>query len=172
MRSESTGRWRRSPASASRDRWCSRKASRSWSGRFDRLTSKQEARRSVGVPENRTVLVTVGKVIPVKRLEWLMEVVRQLPAVEAMVVGGFTEEHYSDQYYRTLLAAYPDIRDRVHFTGEVTWDQGPTYLAAADIFVFPSKFEGMPNALLEAMAAALPVVVSDIPPHRQLIQTV
>ncbi len=114
--------------------------------RFDRLRSKQEARRSVGVPENRTVLVTVGKVIPVKRLEWLMEVVRQLPAVEAMVVGGFTEEHYSDQYYRTLLAAYPDIRDRVHFTGEVTWDQVPTYLAAADIFVFPSKFEGMPNA--------------------------
>src|SRR5256712_11840564 len=99
-----------------------------------------------------------------------MEVVRQLPAVEAMVVGGFTEEHYSDQYYRTLLAAYPDIRDRVHFTGEVTWDQVPTYLAAADIFVFPSKFEGMPNALLEAMAGALPVVVSDIPPHRELIQ--
>ena len=99
-----------------------------------------------------------------------MEVVRRLPGVEAMVVGGYTEEHYSDEYYRTLLVAYPDIRDRVLFTGEVTWGQVPTYLAAGDIFVFPSKFEGMPNALLEAMAAALPVVVSDIPPHRELIQ--
>src|SRR3989441_12191341 len=99
-----------------------------------------------------------------------MEGVLQLPAVAAIVVGGFTEEHYSDQYYRTLLASYPDIRDRVHFAGEVTWDQGPTYLAAADIFVFPSKFEGMPHALLEAIASGLPVVVSDIPPHRQLIQ--
>src|SRR5206468_1040278 len=64
----------------------------------------------------------------------------------------------------------PDIRDRVTFTGELTWDQVPTYLAVGDVFVFPSKFEGMPNALLEAMAAALPVVVSDIPPHRELIQ--
>src|SRR5437899_1511894 len=99
-----------------------------------------------------------------------MEVVRQLPAVEAMVVGGYTEEHYSDQYYRTLLASYPDIRDRVHFVGEVTWDQVPTHLAAADIFVFPSKFEGMPHALLAAMASGLPVVVSDVPPHRELIQ--
>jgi len=138
--------------------------------RFDQLLSKEEARHSVGVPEGRPLLVAVGKVIPVKRLEWLMEVVRRLPAVEAVVVGGYTEEHYSDEYYRTLLAAYPDIRDRVHFVGEVAWDQVPTYLAAADIFVFPSKFEGMPNALLEAMAAALPVVVSDIPPHRELIQ--
>ncbi len=138
--------------------------------RFDQLRSKKEARRSVGIPEGRTLLVTVGKVIPVKRLEWLMEVVRRLPGVEAMVVGGYNEQHYSDEYYRWLLAAYPDLRDRVHFTGEVTWDQVPTYLAAGDVFVLPSKFEGMPNALLEAMAAALPVVVSDIPPHRELIQ--
>ncbi len=138
--------------------------------RFDHLPSKEEARRSAGVPEGRTLLVTVGKVIPVKRLEWLMEVVRHVPGVDAMVVGGYAEEHYSDEYYRTLLAAYPDIRDRVLFAGEVTWDQVPTHLAAGDIFVFPSKFEGMPNALLEAMASALPVVVSDIPPHRELIQ--
>jgi glycosyltransferase involved in cell wall biosynthesis len=138
--------------------------------RFDQLTSKAAARHSLGIPDGRTLLVTVGKVIPVKRLEWLMEVVRRVPGVDAMVVGGYTEEHYSDQYYRTLLATYADIRDRVTFTGEVTWDEVPTYLAAGDIFVFPSKFEGMPNALLEAMAAALPVVVSDIPPHRELIQ--
>jgi len=138
--------------------------------RFDQLPSKEEARHSVGVAEGRTLLVSVGKVIPVKRLEWLMDVVRRLPGVEAMIVGGYREEHYSDEYYRTLLVAYPDIRDRVRFTGEVTWDQVPTYLAAGDIFVFPSKFEGMPNALLEAMAAGLPVVVSDIPPHRELIQ--
>jgi len=138
-------------------------------GRFEHLPSRDEARRRTGLPEKRTLLVTVGKVIPVKRLEWLLEVVRRLSGVEAVIVGGYTEEHYSDQYYRTLLATYPEIRDRVHFMGEVTWDQVPTYLAAADIFVFPSKFEGMPNALLEAMAAGLPVVASDIPPHRELI---
>src|SRR5207245_5658580 len=103
-------------------------------------------------------------------LEGLMEVVRRVPGVDAMVIGRNSEEQYGGGYYRTRLATYPDLRERVTFTGEVTWDQVPTYLAAGDIFVFPSKFEGMPNALLEAMAGALPVVVSDIPPHRELIQ--
>src|SRR2546426_11549302 len=98
-----------------------------------------------------------------------MEVVRRVPGVDAMVIGGYSEEHYSDGYYRTLLATYPDLRERVTFTGEVTWDQCPTYLAAGDIFVFPSKFEGMLNALLVAMAGALALVVPDTPPRRDLI---
>src|SRR3989442_7831586 len=68
------------------------------------------------------------------------------------------------------MGTYPVRRNGLSFTGEVPWVQVPTYLAAGDISVFPSKFEGMPNALLEAMAGALPVVVSDIPPHRELIQ--
>ncbi len=41
-------------------------------------------------------------------------------------------------------------------------------LAAADIFVFPSRFEGLPGALIEAEAAGLPVVCSDIPNNREV----
>jgi glycosyltransferase involved in cell wall biosynthesis len=51
---------------------------------------------------------------------------------------------------------------------------GPTrdvrpYLWAADAFVFPSQREGMPNAVLEALATGLPLVLSDIAPHRELL---
>ena len=137
---------------------------------FDQLPERMDARRLLGLPEGRPLLAFVGKVIPVKRVEWLLEVLRRLPDVNAVVVGGYTEDHYGDAYYRELMQTYSDVRDRLTFAGEVVWDRVPDYLAAADVFVFPSKFEGQPNAVLEAMAAGLPVVASDIPAHRELIR--
>jgi len=138
--------------------------------KFEQLPSKTEARRSRGLPQDRTILAFVGKVIPVKRIEWILEVVRRTPGALAVVVGGYTEPFYRDAYYRRLQARYPNVLDRVIFTGEVLWPEVAEYLAAADIFLFPSRFEGLPNAVMEAMASGLPVVASDIPPHHELIQ--
>ncbi|MBT5492747.1 glycosyltransferase [bacterium] len=45
----------------------------------------------------------------------------------------------------------------------------PELLLASDIFIFPSRWEGLPYALLEAMAASLPVIVSDLPQIVELI---
>src|SRR5207244_1912357 len=59
---------------------------------------------------------------------------------------------------------------RTHFIGEVPWDHVPSYLAASDVFVYPSPWEGSPNAVIEAMAAGVPVVVSDIAAHREIIE--
>src|SRR6266704_372161 len=103
--------------------------------KFDDLPTKEEARRMRGLPEDGTLF-------------------------EYIVTGGYSEEHYGDRYYRALLAAYPDVRSRTHFIGEVPWDYVPSYLAAADVFVYPSPWEGSPNAVIEAMAAGLPAVVS------------
>ena len=60
------------------------------------------------------------------------------------------------------LAEQEGIFDAVRMPGYVP-DMG-TYLQAADLFVLPSDYEGMPNALIEAMAAGLPCIATDCPP--------
>lgn len=56
---------------------------------------------------------------------------------------------------------------RVHFTGNVP-DTRP-YLAASDAYIATSKAEGMPVSVIEALALRLPVVLSDINPHREIL---
>jgi glycosyltransferase involved in cell wall biosynthesis len=46
----------------------------------------------------------------------------------------------------------------------------PALLAAADVLVFPSRFEGLPGVLIEAEAAGLPIICSDIPNHREVVE--
>jgi glycosyltransferase involved in cell wall biosynthesis len=57
---------------------------------------------------------------------------------------------------------------RIRFGGQV--DDVTSYLRAADFFVSASRAEGLPNAVLEAMACGLRVVLTDIGPHRELLQ--
>lgn len=61
-----------------------------------------------------------------------------------------------------------DIADRIEFYGVV--DNVVDYLAKTDIFVLPSRVEGLSNALLEAMAAGLPCVATDIAANTEIIQ--
>ena len=57
---------------------------------------------------------------------------------------------------------------RIRFVGQVA-DVAP-YLRAADFFVSASRAEGLPNAALEAIACGLPVILSDIGPHREILE--
>jgi len=66
------------------------------------------------------------------------------------------------------LAQELGIHSRVHFPGETLRVEG--YLAASDVFVLPSRAEGMSNALLEAMAAGLPCVATEVGGNVDLIE--
>jgi glycosyltransferase involved in cell wall biosynthesis len=64
------------------------------------------------------------------------------------------------------------VEDRVSFAGKVSYKELPSYLAACDIFTLPStsRLEAFGIAALEAMSSGKPVVVSDIPGVREVVQ--
>lgn len=96
---------------------------------------------------------------------WLqLQTARRIDATLLLV--GATTSAYSEVDNTIAPAIQADaaaaaVADRVHFAG-VTPDV-PSYLRAADVFVLPSRREGLPVALLEAMACGLPCVASRLP---------
>jgi glycosyltransferase involved in cell wall biosynthesis len=110
---------------------------------------------ALGVGEGRRFLVYVGRLHPQKGLDWLLEclppIFEQFSDCDLVLVGDGPERLRLQD-----AAAASGISERVHFAG---WRaEIPQILAAATAFVLPSRWEGMPNALLEAMASGLPVV--------------
>jgi glycosyltransferase involved in cell wall biosynthesis len=110
--------------------------------------------------------VYTGRLIEAKGLLELLEawplLLRQAPDARLILVGSGPLEAELHQ-----RIAHPPLAGRVHLTGEVS-DVRP-YLRAASAFVLPSWAEGLPNALLEAMAMGLPCVATDIGPIRDTV---
>ncbi len=67
------------------------------------------------------------------------------------------------------IAAIEGIRGIVHFNGQKTKLELPAFYSEADIFIFPSRKEGMPNVVLEAMAYGLPIVMTPCEGSEELI---
>jgi len=120
----------------------------------------------LGIPPGRRIVASIGRWEPQKGIDWLIESAGQwlerLPDHDLLLVGrGSLEAHLRG------LVAKRGVEDRVHFAG---WRPDvPEILAASELLVLPSQWEGMPNVVLEAMAARLPVVASDVEGVRELL---
>lgn len=98
---------------------------------------------------------TVGRLDAMKGFDVLIRAVSRLSGVRAIVVGEGDERSRLER-----LAAEQGISDRVSMPG---WDDNPrTRLPEFDLFALPSRSEGFPLALVEAMFAGLPVVASQV----------
>ncbi len=125
---------------------------------FDTATPAD--RRSLGVPDAATLALYVGRLDPQKGLPFLLDatarVVRVRPDLHLALAGAGPER----AALHAVTAANPDLADRVHWLGLRA--DVPALLKAADLLVLPSLWEGMPNVVLEAMAAGRPVVATAV----------
>jgi len=105
--------------------------------------------------------ITVARLVPQKGIDVLIRALALLSGSASqwpvLLVGDGPERPALENQ-----AEVEGVAQRVHFKGFCRDPE--TYLAAASVFVLPSRFEGMPNALLEAMAAGLAVIVTDASP--------
>jgi len=122
-------------------------------------------RAELGLSESDKMLLWVGRLDPVKGLDVL------LGAMQGVYGGVGTHLFLAGDgpLRETLTAriASLGLTHRVHLLGRR--DDVAALLKAADVFVFPSRTEGLPNALLEAMAAGCAIVTTDVPGCRDLI---
>jgi glycosyltransferase involved in cell wall biosynthesis len=118
----------------------------------------------------RPVITTVGNIRRVKGHDIFIRaaasVVKQFPHASFRIAGEVLEPAYF-QELETLVRDL-DLSDRLHFAGGVTGLR--EYLSAADIFVLPSRSEGFSNAIVEAMAASLPVVATNVGGNAEAVQ--
>lgn len=116
------------------------------------------ARREMGIDPETKLLCHVGRFVRVKNQAFLVRLLCDLRKVrddvELVFVGDGELREKTE-----VLATSLNVAQYIHFLGELD-DVNPV-LQAADVFVFPSHYEGIPLALIEAQSAGLPVIASD-----------
>ncbi len=132
---------------------------------FQVAHSRAEVLSEFDIPTSAQVVIHVGNFGPAKNHKTLIRVAKTIIAkrkdVHFLLVGdGPLLPHIRE------LAAENKLEHKVHFAGHRS--DVPRLLMASDCFLFPSKWEGLPGAVLEALAAGLPVVASDIGPNREI----
>jgi glycosyltransferase involved in cell wall biosynthesis len=122
-------------------------------------------REEFGWPADSRIVVNVGRLSAQKNHRVILETVRlvhrQDGSVRLLLIGG-------GQLYKEVDGLIDQLGFREICAITNNRPDVPRLLLASDVFFFPSSWEGLPGAPLEALAAGLPIVASDIPPIREI----
>jgi len=129
-------------------------------------TTREALLAELGLPAGSYLVGAVGRLWPQKRIKdaiWVADMLKFIrDDVHLLIVG--------DGPHRDRLRRFRDqveVRDKVHFLGHR--DDVPRLMPHFDVLWSTSAYEGQSNAILEAMAAGVPVVATDIPGTRDLV---
>ncbi|MCR4404994.1 MAG: glycosyltransferase [Candidatus Acetothermia bacterium] len=124
----------------------------------DRSAEEKGAlRQHYALPPDKPIITCVANLRPPKGHEYLIEALRELKErgleFVALLVGDGPLRERLEESVQSLK-----LTEQVRFLGSRDHDEIPTILAITDVFVLPSLWEGLPTAIIEAMAAGCPVV--------------
>lgn len=128
---------------------------------YSQIFSDQELMgiyESIGENENVVILMSTSRLVKKNGLDLVIEAMKELPENFHFFNFGSGQE----KSRLTKLALSLGVSHRVHLQEYIDHDELPKYLKIANIFVRPSRSEGMGNSFIEAMAARVPVIATPV----------
>ena len=127
---------------------------------------RKEKRQELGIDNETFVVGHVGRFADVKNHLFLLDVFKEIslrrPAAEMLLVGDGELRSTVEEKTAAL-----GLQNRVIFTGDRS--DVNELMMAMDVFVFPSKYEGLPVTLVEAQCSGLPCIISDTIPSDSIL---
>jgi teichuronic acid biosynthesis glycosyltransferase TuaC len=128
---------------------------------FCPVADKDHVRDELGLPRDAVVILFAGHVIEAKGVKELLEAYERIVAVHPGSILVMCGDGALWQHVKRLVQL-KGLGEKVLLPGAVVPAFMPAWMKASDIFVLPSHEEGMPNAVMEAMACGLPVVSTKV----------
>ena len=127
--------------------------------------ARAAVRHKLGVSDQQVVIIAVSRLVRHKGYPELLDAMAAVSDAELWVVGTRLPSDHGDDLEANFAGAKLGPRlKRLGYRDDIA-----SLLAAADIFVLPSHFEGLPMSVIEAMLSGLPVVASDISGPREQV---
>lgn len=134
---------------------------------FDQLAPDPELRVSLSLSQDDFVIICVANLHPNKGHRFLLEAFESLwlefPKTKLLLVGDGEERENIEVMIQSFQS-----KNAIQMLGRR--NDVPALLRLSNLFVLPTLFEGQSNAILEAMAASVPVITTDIPENRCIIK--
>lgn len=131
--------------------------------------SKNDFYKELGIDPSFKLVLHVGRTDPVKNHERLIQVFHKIHSLDTntrlLLIGASTP--IREQELRTLINAL-NLSSKVYFLG--SRQDIHRILQCSQLMIFPSHYEGLPGAVLEAASSGVPVIASDLPGCRELAE--
>lgn len=128
--------------------------------------TRARAREAFALPRDAAVLGCVARLHPLKGLDHALRMLAVRPDWHLALLG-----QGPDEARLRALATELGVADRLHLAGEVAPERTGDFLAALDVFVFPTAAETFGLAAVEAAQAGVPVVANDLPVLREVLSS-